>query len=77
MKFKVGDTVRIKNMTRKERKHPIMHYALDMHKHEGKIARIYAIDNDGDMWYYRIRFGQERWCYVEEWVESPVAFTAF
>lgn len=79
MKFKVGDLVRIKKMTPAERKHPIMHYNLDMHKHEGKIARIYAIDNDEevDMWFYRIGFGRKRWCYVEEWVEAPNEFTAF
>ena len=50
-----------------------MHYNLDMRKHEGKIARIYTIDNYEDTWYYSIEFGRERWCYVEEWVENQLS----
>lgn len=77
MKYKVGDLVRIRKMTPAERKRPDMHYNFDMRKHEGKTARIYAIDNYEDTWFYRIEFGRESWCYVEEWVEEPVEFTAF
>ena len=44
MKFKVGDTVRIKELNERERHHEDLSYVYEMIKYQGQIHQITKVD---------------------------------
>lgn len=80
MKFKVGDTVRIKELNERERHHEDLSYVNEMIKYQGQIHQITQVDTRKKE--YGITFpkkGNERnyWYYKEEWLEEPIEYEAF
>lgn len=78
MKFKIGDTVKIRNLTDEERQTIPLFYHVDMIQYEEKTGKIVDVATN----YYgytviEVEFQNETWWWLEEWLEPPVSYDAF
>ena len=64
MKFKIGDTVRIKDLTKCEDKNPGI--IEEMLKYSGEITKIKLFTGEEENW---LILENNQWSYHEDWLE--------
>lgn len=71
--FKIGDTVTIKNLTNAERAKYAFYNDI-MKKYEGQTGKITRITTSE----YVVEFpDQQKWCWLNEWIEPVTIYDPF
>lgn len=77
-KFKVGDTVRIRNLTNEERYGQKLHYHIDMQQHEGLVGVVVKIKKRdyGLIYEVETKRGGE-WYWIDKWLEEDITYAGY
>ena len=77
-KFKVGDTVRIRNLTDAERYGQKLHYHIDMQQHEGLVGVVVKIKKRdyGPIYEVETKLGSE-WYWIDNWLEPDIQYAGY
>lgn len=77
-KFKVGDKVRIRNLTDEERYDQDLHYNENMEQYEGLDGTIEGIQKRhyGYIYLVKTKLGSE-WLWMDKWLEEDVTYAGY
>lgn len=81
MKFKIGETVRLKKVTEDDKQQTVLTYWSEFKQYEGLTATIENASSDSreNIYYILIhsRPHQKEFSYAEAWLEKLITYDAF